>query len=266
MAQQLTGQLVIRQVGNDLRASIRRPQVIVIALLIILVPPVSGVMALPGYALDHWMPYFTLMLDVVALPFPLLVALLTQPRLLDEWSNTYALLIRTRVNPSTYFASRMLVSALLAAAVFFVMILVCFAVARFTYTDHGYDVPSLGPIESRFDFSQLWAISPAVYAVVFSLWVALVAGTVGAWCTLLTAVIGNKFVALATPLMLWFIVNFILAVLGFEELSLPPFRFHISQQPIWTDLLGWVAIALMTAGLYVFVRRRDFQTSGLVRT
>ncbi|WP_448072405.1 hypothetical protein [Georgenia yuyongxinii] len=212
------------------------------------------------------MPYLTLMFDTVALPFPLIVALLSQPRILDEWSNTYALLTRTRVNRSTYFASRVLVSSLLAASVFFVMTIVSFAVARLTYTDHGYDVPSLGPIESRFDLSQFWAISPVVYVIVFSLWAALVAGTVGAWSTLLTAVMGNKFMALAAPLVVWFVANFVLAVLGLEEFSLPPFRFHISQQPIWTAIVGWAAIVLATAGLYVYVRRRDYQTPGIVRT
>ena len=269
MAEQLTavGKVpVLRLVGNDLRASVRRPQVIVVALLIIVIPPVSGVMALPGYALDHWMPYFTLMFDGVGLAFPLLVALLSQLRLLDEWSNTYALLTRTRVNPAIYFTSRLLVSALLAAAVFFVMTLACFAVARLTYTDHGYGVPSQGPIESRFPFSQLWAISPGLYVLVFSLWVAWVAGTVAAWCTLLTAVIGNKFLALAAPLVLWLGMNFVLAVLGLEALSLPPFRFHITQQPIWTELVGWAVIALIAAGLHVFVQRRDYQTVGITRT
>jgi len=256
---------VLRQVSNDVRASLRRPHIIVLALLLVVVPPISGIAVLPGYALDHWMSYFTLMIDAVALPFPLLVTLLTQPRLLDEWSNTYALSTRTRANPATYFASRVLTSALLAAAVFFVMTLGCFVVARLTFTDHD-DVPLVGPIESRFDLSQFWTISPGVYVIVYTLWVALVAGTVGAWCTLLTAVIGNKFVALAAPLVLWFVANFALAVFGLEAFSLPPFRFHIQQQPIWTDVLGWVAIALATAGLYFFVHRRDYQTTGIVRT
>lgn len=255
-----------RIVSNDLRASFRRPQVITVALLIITLAPVSAMVSLPSYAFDHWMSYFTVMFDWVGLTFPLLVVLLSQVRLLDEWSNTYALLTRTRVGARTYFGSRLLVSALIAAAVFFVLTLVCFAVAWSTYTDHGYGVPLAGPIESRFPFSQLWAVSPVVYILVFSVWVALVSGTVAVVCTLLTAVIGNKFVAMVAPLVLWFITNFGLAVVGLEEFSLPPFRFFITQQPIWTEFAGWAAILLAAMGLYAFVRRHDYQTAGIVRT
>ncbi|MBZ2199717.1 hypothetical protein [Occultella gossypii] len=255
-----------RLVITDLRRSARRPQLLAMAALLVVVPPISGILALPGYAFDHWMSYFTVMSDSIGLIFPLVVALLTQLRLQDEWSNTWALTTRTRTGARAYFASRVLVSAVLAAGVFGVQTIVCFAVARATYTDHGYGVPLAGQIEGRFPFSQLWAVSPALYVLVFCLWVAFVAGTVAAWCTLLTAVIGNKFVALAAPLVLWFMANFGLAVLRLEAFSLPPFRFHITQQPIWTELAGWAAIAVVTAGLSVFVDRRDYQTPGIVRT
>lgn len=257
---------MIRSAVDDVRASARRPHVIVLSILIIVVPSISGLLARGGYALDHWMSYFTIMLDLVALPFPLLVALLTQPRLLDEWSNTFALSVRTRQSPSQYVASRILASGVLAGAVFLAMTLLSFLVARLTFSDHGYDIPSLGPIETRFDMSQLWALSPGFYVVTYSLWVGMVAATVGAWCTLLTALIANKFVALAAPMLLWFGGNFVLAVIGLEELAFPPFRFHISQQPLWDDLAGWLVILATIAGMYWIVRRRDFQTTGIVRT
>ena len=253
-------------VCQELRSAVRRPQFGVVAIVLVLIGPVSGLAILGSSALDHWMTYFTSMFDWVGLVYPLAVALLTQPRLLDEWSNTYVLSTRTRVSPGRYFAAKVITSALLAAGVFLVMTLVAFAAARLTYTDHGYGVPLVGPIEDRFPLSQLWGISPMLYVIGFSLWVAVVSAAVAVVCTLLSAVIGNRFVALAAPLILWFIANFGLAVLDWEELALPPFRFHIIQQPVWTEFAGLGLIVLVAAVLYGLVRRNGYLSAGIVHT
>lgn len=252
-------------VVQELRAAGRRPQFLALAALVVLVAPVSGMLSLGGAAYDHWVSYFTTMFDWVGLAYPLVVALLTQPRLLDEWANSYASYTRTRLRPARYFWMKALTSAVIAAVVFLAMTLTCFAVARATYTDHGYGVPLAGAIESRYPLSQLWAVSPALYVIGFSAWVALVTAAVAIWCTLLTAVIANRFVALAAPPVLWFLANFGMAVLGLEELSLPPFRFQITQQPIWTEFAGLGAIVLFSTALGVVIRRRDYLTPGIVR-
>lgn len=256
---------MIHHLLDELRASIRRPQFVVVAALIVIVPPVSGVASLSGYALDHWMSYATIMFDGLGLLFPLLVTLLTQPRLLDEWSNTYANSVRTRVAPAQYFRTKVASSAILAGAVFLTATALSLLVARLTYTDHGYGVASAGPIETRFPLSQLWALSPALYVIALCLWVGLVAASVGIWCTLLTALVSNRFVALVAPLVLWTAVQFGLAVIGLEELSLPPFRFHLIQQPIWTEFVGLIAITVASAAMLYIVRKSDYQSPGIVR-
>jgi hypothetical protein len=258
--------VLLRLVADDLRASIRRPQVIAVAALLCMIPPVTGFLSLSQYALDHWTSYFTIMLDWVALFFPLVVALLTQIRLVDEWSNTYAFLTRTRVAPGVYFTARALVSAIMASAVFCAMTAISFVVAKVTFTSHGIDVPLIAPIETRYPFSQLWEISPAVWIATYCLWVAVVAGSVGAWCTMLTALLANKFVAVVAPLVLWIGATFALEAGGLDYLGLPPFRFSITQQPIWTEFPGWVAIVLVTVVLHVVVARRDYQTPGIAHT
>lgn len=255
-----------RLIIDDIRVSVRRPQMVVAALLILVVPPVSGYVSLPAYAFSHWTAYFTVMIDAVALIFPLLITLITQPRLLDEWSNSYALATRQRVEPARYFGARVAAWAILAAVVFLVLTIVCFAVARWTYSYPSPEGPPGVLVETRYQFSQLWAVSPALYLVVYCLWVALVSGTVAAVCTLITAVVGNKFVALAAPFVLWSLTDFGLAVLDLAALSLPPFRFHIKQQPIWTEFAGWALILIVLGALYLYVHRRDYQTAGIVRT
>lgn len=258
--------MLFRLICDDLRASIRRPQVVALTVLLWVAPALLAYLSLPSYALDHWTSYFSIMLDWVALFFPLLVSLLTQIRLVDEWSNTYALATRTRVRPTTYFASRVLTSALLSSGTFLAMTLVCFVVARLTFTNHGLDVPLVAPIEDRYSFSQLWARSPLLWVVTYSAWVAVVAGAVGAWCTVLTALIGNRFVAVVAPLVLWIGATLALEAAGLDYLGLPPFRFNITQQPVWTEFPAMVGICLVTAALYLAVRRREFQTPGIVHT
>ena len=110
-------------VSQDLRASLRRPEVIALSLLIIIGPALNGYLTRYGYALDNWVSYFINLIDAVAMPFPLLVTLLTQPRLVDEWSNTYALSTRTRLRPRSYFASKVYSSALISGVVFTAMML-----------------------------------------------------------------------------------------------------------------------------------------------
>ncbi|WP_163544871.1 hypothetical protein [Occultella kanbiaonis] len=212
------------------------------------------------------MSLFSLMFNGVGLLFPLLVTLLTQPRLLDEWSNSYALQVWTRVTPQSYFLSKALGAASVASGVFFALTAVSFGLARLTYTDNGYQVPLAGAIEFRFPLSQLWGVSPALYIVAYCVWVALVAGAVAILSTLLTAVTSNKFVALAAPFILWTGVNFALAVLRLEAFSLPPFRFQITQQPVWTEVVGLCGIVLAIMMLYRFVHGQRYQTAGIVRS
>ncbi|WP_163540935.1 hypothetical protein [Occultella kanbiaonis] len=40
------------------------------ALLLVVIPPLSGILALPANAFDHWMSYFTVMSDSIGLRFP----------------------------------------------------------------------------------------------------------------------------------------------------------------------------------------------------
>lgn len=256
---------MLRLVLADLLASFRRPQVAVLALLLIAIPPLSGYVVLPAYAFDHWTSYFTVMFEGLGLAFPLFVALLTQPRLLDEWSNTFALATRARVAPRRYFGARLATSAAIAFVVFLALTAACFAMAKATYSFPAGEVPPSVHVELRLQFSQLWSVSPMLYVAVYCLWVALVAATVAAFCTLVTALVGNKFLALAAPFLLWQIVNFTLAALSLEAFALPPFRFHITQQPVWTELVGWAGILTVIAVLYTYAHRRDYQTPGIVR-
>ena len=167
---------------------------------------------------------------------------------------------------STLFLSKVLISGVLAFAVFFVMAVVSALVAVVTFSDKGIaqDIPT--PIAEAFSFSQLWTLSPALFVVVYCLWVGVVSAVVAAACTTLTAVIRNPFAALISPFLLWTAANFGLAVLGLEAFSLPPFRFHIQQQPVWTEFAGLGLIVILVVALYVFIASRRFQSAGIVRT
>lgn len=253
---------MIRLIGQNVGATVRRPYVLLLAVVIAVVPSLMTFLGRDAWALDHWMSYASNMFDWVALLFPLLVTLLTQVVLVDECSNTYALAARARTTPARYLGAKACAAAVVSGVVFGLMATINFVVASLTFLDIGE--PLYAPIETRYQLSELWATSPWLYLVTYTLWVALVAATVAVWCTLLTAVIGNKFVALAAPIVLWTVTNFGLAVLGWEAAALPPFRFHIKQQAAWLETPGWVALLVVIAGLWVLIRRRNYMTSGLV--
>lgn len=261
-----TGPSVASMVRGELRSTFRRPQFVVVAAIIIGFPPVYGTAVLPSYALMDWMDYLAVMLGgIYALVFPLLVTLLVQSRLLDEWSNSYASYTRTRVSSRTYFGAKVLASATIAAAVYALAMGIAFAWSHLTYSDHGMNIHVIRSIESASTWTQLYGVSPALYPVVYTLWVALVAATVGVFATLLAAVISNKFVAIVAPLGIHIGAGFGLAVLWLEEFMLPPFRFNLIQLPIWTEVVPWAVMMAVCAGLYAYIHFRGYRTSGIER-
>lgn len=251
-----------RLLRQNVWAIVHRRYVLALVLAILVLPSLTTFLEREAWAFDHWMSYASNMFGWAGLLFPLLVTLLTQLPLVDEWSNTYALATRARITPDRYLAAKGLAAAIVAGAVFGLMTAVNFIVARQTFRDIGD--PLFAPIETRYQLAELWAVSPWLYLITYTLWVALVAATVAVWCTLLTAVIGNKFVALAAPMILWTAADFGLAVLRLEAFSLPPFRFHLTQLPAWTELPGWAAGGVVIVGLWIVIRRRNFMTAGLV--
>lgn len=212
------------------------------------------------------MGYFSIMIGgIYALLFPLLVTFLAQFKLLDEWSNTYFSHTRTRVSPGANFAVKVSGAALLTAAVYALAMAVAFVWAHLTYTDHGYGVPVTRAVESASTWTQLYGVSPVLYPVAYSLWVALVAATMAIFAVMLSAIISNKFLASVAPFIIFFGSGFVLAIFRLESYSLPPFRFNLVQLPIWTEIVPWSGMVVVCIFLYVYIHRHDYRTPGIER-
>lgn len=258
----------MRAFTAELSQSVRTLRFVGIAFVIVLLPTLYGLAIRDAYALTDAADLFTLMLsNLVPLMFPLLVSLTYQPRLLDEWSNSFPRLTRTRIDVRGYLATRAGVAATLASTVFAVMILVAWLSAHSLFGDAGFAQASPVAVSDRFTFSQVHAISPVLFVLCYSGWVGLNAGAYAVFSTALSAVAGNRFLALAAPLVLYFLGGFALAVLGLEEISPSSsiFPFNITQQPMLFAVVPLMFVLVTSAALFALVHRRNYATAGLDR-
>ncbi len=212
---------------SSLRVAFTRPQTYLSILLVLLVCLITGFSARSNTNYEHWSDYFISFFDWIGLLFPLTVALLTQLLLLDEWDNTYVMQVRTRVNIGAYFRHKVITAATTAFIVFTLLILLILGIANLTFIQGEINTDPYKPLEQRHDLSQIAGISIPLYIIVFALWVGLIAAILAVICTLATACIENKFLALIAPFIGWQAVQIIIAYARIEKFALPPFRSQV---------------------------------------
>ncbi|MFB7799690.1 hypothetical protein [Isoptericola sp. NPDC056134] len=266
-----------RTVPAELRRAGRSIGVLGPALIVVLMPAAIGILVREEYALSGSLEFFGLMLrNFVPLLFPVLVTVVYLPRLSDEFANGFTGSVRTRTTLRTYLGSRIATAALLSFLTFTAMIVVCWLVAfvigplvgmnEFENVLPAGAAPDalLDPV-SRATFTQLYADPPVLYGVVYAVWVGLNAALVAVFGTLSLILISNRFVALAVPTVAFLVVGFALQVLGLAPFTptFATFPFGLAQQPLWTPFVPFMALAIVCAGLWVYVERRNFETSGL---
>lgn len=239
-----------------------------VAAVIVALPTAYGLTIRDQYALVDAQDLFTLMLgDVMPLTFPLWVSLLYQPRLLDEWANSFTRGVRTRMPMRTYLASRAAVAATWAAGVFSTMVVLAWVAAFAVFGSSGMVQASPVPVAERFTFSQLYAVSPVVFITVYAAWVGLNAAAYGVLSTAASALIGNRFIALVTPIAFYLVAGFALAVLRLEHIGTATsiFPFSIVQQPIGYALVPLLGVLVLAAAAFVVAGRQQYFTAGLER-
>lgn len=236
-------------------------------MVVVVLPSGYGLAIRDEYALVDPVDLFTLMLsDVVPLTFPLWVVFLYQPRLLDEWANSFGRGVRTRMPMGWYVASRAAVAAVWAAGVFAAMVVLTWVVAHVTFGE-GFAQAQPMPVAERFTFSQVYAVSPVLFVVVFATWVGLNAAVYGVLGTAASALVGNRFLALLAPMAVYLVSGFVLAVLGLEYLSptTSVFPFSIVQQPMVFAFVPLAGALAVTAVAFAVVRRQEYFSAGLDR-
>ncbi|GAA1710850.1 hypothetical protein GCM10009809_04020 [Isoptericola hypogeus] len=265
-------ELFIRLLRTESRRA-RRSWSSLVGLGIVALPTAQALTQVSSNRLWDNFDLFTLMMsDWLPLLFPLLVTALYLPRFAGELSHGFIRPVRPRTPIGTFLDSRIATAALLAFGVFFVAVAIAALVAFVGNAGHAITPltpPGAGetphPVSGRTTFSPLYSISPALYGVAMATWIganAALWSVVGGLCLLL---VGNRFLALAAPTVLFMVLQVAIAYAGFDAFILTGsiFQSNIVQQPAWYPFVQFAGVGLVVALAYAWVRRRRYETSGV---
>lgn len=290
MAQQLTGRaggalnpartgarqeerrIFFRLTTLELRRSLVSWDLAVVCVIIAL-PAVQGLVQASSYRLWDNFDLFTLMLtDWLPLLFPMLVTAIALPRFAGELTHGFVRPVLPRVRLSTYIGARIVSAAVLTFCAFLLAVTLTWVVAFVVNAGHGVvevHPPQAGetvhPVADRTTFSPLYAVSPALFGAVLAVWVGVngaLWSVIGALSVLL---VGNRFLALAAPTVLYVGIEVAVAYARFEGFGLAgsTFQSNIIQQPAWYPFIQFVALAAATFGVARAVRAHGYETAGL---
>ncbi|KPC97191.1 hypothetical protein LR69_04596 [Geobacillus sp. BCO2] len=108
-------------------------------------------------------------------------------------------------------------------------------------------------------FSQFLRYGEFVYGLVYSVWVAINGVLYSTIAFMLLLNISNPFIALSLPFLFYHIFNFVTALFDipmFSPLS-TIFPFNIEQQPLWTVLVPFLFLLVVSVTLFVFSIRNE---------
>lgn len=233
-----------------------------VGLVIVLMPLINGMLSMRGTDLRDPYDHFELALsNYLPLLFPLLASLLYAPRVALETAQNFASPAQARLGRRRYVLGHVTQAAAWGFAVFATSILATWIYTMYIAPHAGtLYVPqgdSLDP-SSRTTFGQLMHVSPVVYVVFYAAWVGLHGALYSVAAVICVYLIGQRVVALATPMVVVFVADFALAVLGLERFTLTgaPFPGSMDQGPMWAPLITTCLIICVIAS----ATRRSLRT------
>jgi len=200
---------------------------------------------------------------------PFVASALGASRMFSEVGNRYIVSARMRSRPSRYFGAKIaaagIVAGLIAAPLPIAGTIVAFAVwpaigdPNVEPTQYGLTPASaLADAAASTTYSQLLLVSPLVYSVLYSLWVAFAAAVFAALTLALLILLRNRAVALVIPLGLYLGETVAAAVLGDPTYGLvySIFPFGLTQSSILAGASPVLVLALAVVVIWVFIIRR----------
>jgi len=253
-----------REVRREIRLLLRWPLLAGAAALIVLPSAVTLLFVVRSYVLvDGFDLYGLIQSGVVPLLFPLLAAAVAAVPFSAELRHRYLAATRTRIEVRRYLLAKAVAAAVVTFVVFAVAtaapMLIAFEVAPragwVTFDPTTWVDPP--PLTGRQTFTQAFAVGPWAYALLYSGWVGLNAVLYALVPLLLLTVVRNAVVALTAPFLAYHVSSFVVAVAGLEQFSPAStvFPFNLTQQPLWTVLVPFTVLLLITVGLALRVSR-----------
>ncbi|MEO8527993.1 MAG: hypothetical protein ABI435_02845 [Pseudolysinimonas sp.] len=198
------------------------------------------------------------------LVFPILAVALGCGRLFAEVSHRFIVNVRVRTDLIPYIGTKVVASGMAAFAPFFALAAVPFVlIVALGYvpgtTIVSPEIYELTAAEAQAaagsyaTFTQLYAVAPPLFGLVYSIWVGLNAALCAALGSLSLFAIPNRFVALLVPFATYFGESLVVSLLGHPEYGLVylVFPFGLAQGSLVTPL---IALVLLSSGVLLLGR------------
>lgn len=200
---------------------------------------------------------------IIPMLFPVLTIVILLPSFLQEQRNNFISYTRVRVPLNTYILSKFLINAILTGLVTFLLIFIPFIFIVYIEPHLGiifYEPKDQNSYTPTYTFSQFLPYGEITYGLLYSLWVSINAILYSSISFMLLLILSNPFVALSIPFLFYHIFNFITGVLNipmFSPLS-TIFPFNLVQQPLWTVLVPFSVLLLISLGIFIFIKRKEW--------
>lgn len=232
---------------------------LVVALLVVAIPPVFGIWAAPSYVIFDPEDHFAFSLsNLLPLVFSFLAALLYVPVILQETRRSGWMPIVARRGMRGYLRTHLVRSASVGAVAFGGAIAVAACLSLVILPGTGmvtyYPEDRVVPFSEQMTFTQLAHYGTAVYVAFMVVWVAVHGALITSLCAVVALHLPNPFLALLAVPGSLFLLDTVLALVGLEE-------FATDNAALPTALaqgsaLPPVVTTVMLAGLLVAVEGR----------
>ena len=227
--------------------------------IIILLPLISFYTVMEGYSFFKPIEVFHQIVGrIIPLFFPIIVIILFLTNFTQEQKNNFITYTRPRIPLNIYILSKGLMNAFLTGAIIFLTIFLSFVFSvyiephylkfiDFSYEGNTYSVT----------FYQFLPYGDFTYGIAYSLWVSINAILYSTISFLLLLLLRRSFVALSAPFLFYHIFNFVAGVFGVAKFSPVStiFPFNIQLQPLWTVLVPFTFLLIISLFLYSKVIR-----------
>jgi hypothetical protein len=200
---------------------------------------------------------------------PLFAVLVSCVPLYQELGNRYIANTRTRVDARAYVGSKLLVGVTIAFVTFFVGAFGAYLLAFVVWPALGN--PSVLPENyfmspqeaaadslTRASYSQMLAISPLFYGIVYSAWVGLGGAVFAAAGFAALVLVKNRALAMTLPLVLYFVQTLVASLVGEPTVGLmySLWPFGLNQVP-FIKAGGALLIAVaLTLGTWIWLWKK----------
>lgn len=214
----------------------------------------------------------TAMSSPVSLALPLIAVAVYLLSFSREIEARFVVYTRTRCSIVRYLTEKASANAIAVFLVFFVYAAISFIVVVWVapaagwlqFDPAGYGTHYAAPDEFV-RFSELWAVSPAVYGLVYAIWCG-VNGSIWASLGLLALLlVPNRFVALSLPFGACIALTAVLSLLGLDVFSPYPLwiLFGYTQSAAWTALVPIGILTIICSTVLVSILRRSSHIDAL---